>query len=931
MKHKIQNAAAVPDPAYSLYFSKAILIVMAILLFSVPQELSAQDSCTPPFDYSVTNQEIDDIFPGGGAWPPGSSISVTGKLTINQSTNLDNLEFVMSPNSSIDIVGAGTIVTATNYTRFHGCTQMWRGITVKTGAIVQFDGVNVDDAWQGLIFLSAANTTGSGIKNSFFTDNVIGIGIYGMGSAATPFRFTEFSNNTIEASINPLLPPPSGKTYTSIYPLRGIGITQSVVDLVSGVTAKNRIREHRHGMSVYVSTVMLANFEFNNNQIDPWTTSIYEGIDIYSYRSTLSVGGSLGSTGCTFFSAKNTAIISNETRGLSVSGASFSNPDKFGISCVNSSVLSSPISITGNHFTMNGSKTVSAIQVDRPPSGSAVFSTTIKDNEIEIFSGHQKSPIILIDVVGQFDATDGVSIENNLINVDVTYRRINGIHVSGKGNNYMILNDNQLSWTPNAIPTLDVNTVKSTGIIANDLLGSGHTINGNSVTSVLAGNKSFLRAGIDLSNNFYQTFVCENTTSNTHIGINCFGTLSNTFLKKNNIGNAAYGLFCAVNTAMPHQDRFENVWTGAYATRGAEYEGGLPLFNFFFDPSPLISNDLPPTVLPTSWFLPANGSNSNCGIAELPLVNPEQLLPGGTAGWDAQRMLLYQAIRYPESVSNDPRIEKFMKTSAQANTSAWQFAYAESLYDRAYAPTTAVRVSVGDAAARFGTLSGKIRELDAANAKNTLNVAQNRALLLSQFCQAADELERMREQALPGQQHDLRAALEYCLGLPEATDYERNLKNVLSIATRHALGDSLTGDDHATLRRIASQCPETGGMSVRRAPMWLPREESVLWIDKDWSAGCVTERKQNVDNEINTQNVRVAPNPAADVIQLSFPEGATGRWQIRNMTGTLLQEGQAGDSPVQVATSDWPQGLYFLHWQNQTGIVNAPVKLVISR
>ena len=121
------------------------MLIAAILFWLLaPAGALAQESCLPPFDAVINNQELDDVFPGVLSIS-GLKISVTGKLTINQSIALDNVEFVMNPNSSVDITGLGTGVTASNNTRFHGCTQMWNGISVKNGAIVQFDGVHINN------------------------------------------------------------------------------------------------------------------------------------------------------------------------------------------------------------------------------------------------------------------------------------------------------------------------------------------------------------------------------------------------------------------------------------------------------------------------------------------------------------------------------------------------------------------------------------------------------------------------------------------------------------------------------------------------------------------------------------------------------------------------------------------------------------------
>lgn len=161
----------------------------------------------------------------------------------------------------------------------------------------------------------------------------------------------------------------------------------------------------------------------------------------------------------------------------------------------------------------------------------------------------------------------------------------------------------------------------------------------------------------------------------------------------------------------------------------------------------------------------------------------------------------------------------------------------------------------------------------------------------------------------------LQTALTYCRNLPETTDYERNLKNVLTIAIRHAMGYSPAETDFPMFAGVAGWNARNGRRRrFRRAPLWLPHEEYVYSLGKDWNAACRQERSE-AENHRQDSNVVVAPNPAADFVQVSFP-AHSGAWYISNITGSMIQEGQVSDVPFRIGTADWPEGLYFLNWQS---------------
>jgi hypothetical protein len=426
-------------------------------------------------------------------------------------------------------------------------------------------------------------------------------------------------------------------------------------------------------------------------------------------------------------------------------------------------------------------------------------------------------------------------------------------------------------------------------------------------------------------------FVCQNRPLKCHYNIRCTGNLGTTFLKRNEIGDAAYGLHCQAGTVMPPQDRFENRWTGTtYVNRGAEYQGGAPGFKIFYDPSNTIPDDKPNTVFPTTgWFEGFSGSNPNCGFNSGLVTERERqfidgaVLPDATAGnWDERRVLLYKLMRHPELPAGDLDAANYLSANETAGSSPWKFARAEQLFDQAYVLSAPLQTAFSNMSAQFRTLADTLAALDVQQAQDTTTfdpaIAQQRSAAFDQLVVTADSLEQLRAQAKPAVQPALQTALTYSQNLPDAQVHEDNLKDILTIAVRYAQGDSLLGSDFAALRAIATQCPATGGVSVRRAPQWLEHDEAVEYIDKEWDDNCVSPLVSDKDLLSEPLKIQVVPNPANGQAQILFPDNASGHWQITDLAGRTLLEGTVYDI-VEVSTANIASGLYLLTCRLSTG------------
>ncbi|MFN0034403.1 MAG: hypothetical protein ACKVUS_05000, partial [Saprospiraceae bacterium] len=108
---------------------------MLLTTFSLSGGLRAQTFCTLPVTASIGSASMSALFPGGGSWPAGSTIGVSGQLTVDQSATFNNLRFIMGAGASIKVQGSGVVLTANNGTVFDPCEfafplTMWTGILI---------------------------------------------------------------------------------------------------------------------------------------------------------------------------------------------------------------------------------------------------------------------------------------------------------------------------------------------------------------------------------------------------------------------------------------------------------------------------------------------------------------------------------------------------------------------------------------------------------------------------------------------------------------------------------------------------------------------------------------------------------------------------------------------------------------------------------
>jgi Secretion system C-terminal sorting domain len=880
----------------------------------------------------LTNTKLSTVLPiAGSTWPAATRIKIIGTFTIDRSVTLSGVFFEMAPGATINIQGASTVVTA-SFTTFYGCIVMSNGIVVKNGASINFTSCTVKDAKTGITFNADANAVGSSLVSNTFANNRIGLFAFGL-TAANPFRLAAFSGNNF--TIWPNMLKLSNFATEPAVALRGIFLSNCIADISTPATVRNTVDQYRYGLYTLNSTVLVSNFTFDNAKED--ITVQNDGTGLYADNTFLTVTGA-GAANCVFTINSFAGIVSRNTRGLSVSGATFTGNLKYGIFSEKNNFFNPVISIMTNTFNMSAHNDVSAIRMERPASimgGSEIIrGNTITENS-------SKQDMVLIDVTGLNTAEDFFLIDLNPISVSANaLRAIHGIKISGKGSAYYVGPNNTLSYVGSSSPTSGAG--KSFGIVATDLKDKISTISTNTITGNTASNNSFVKSGIELNNDLGNTFVCSNTPNNVKWGIHTSNSLPFTFLKSNTIGSAFVGLIC--DGSMPDQTRFNNLWTGTYGDKGAKHTGS-PDFNIIYDGSTTPNNDGPPvvTVDPLEWFTNLSGpSNTFCGLqAQEKLGKQEKKIISGETpetisapNWDDRRHLLYKLIRDQSIAIDVPDAATYLNNNL--NSSAYKFAYAEHLYDQAFvgitasnASLTALTTTIWDKSTNFKTLAEQQNNAGGGNA----SITATQKATFDEWSTATQSLSTLQDQYRVNQKQDFINAANYLVNLPETEIYEYNLKTLLGIANRYAQGDSLVEPDYKILRNIAKQCTKYGGISVRTAPFWMQHEEAVTYVSDFELYDCKIEGREEkaVNNIFNAQG-SVVPIPANNQITITTPKVSKGTWQIFNMQGRLMSNNVWSEplSSFSLEVNNWNSGIYILVFRPEQGI-SSQIKFVISQ
>lgn len=85
-----------------------------------------------------------------------------------------------------------------------------------------------------------------------------------------------------------------------------------------------------------------------------------------------------------------------------------------------------------------------------------------------------------------------------------------------------------------------------------------------------------------------------------------------------------------------------------------------------------------------------------------------------------------------------------------------------------------------------------------------------------------------------------------------------------------------------------------------------------LWVAKMYTGLVATSEPGE------TSGIAIQPNPSGGLVQISFPENASGQCRIFSTTGQLMSEVDV-QSSISVQVNNWPSGLYLVEFLNKQG------------
>lgn len=85
-----------------------------------------------------------------------------------------------------------------------------------------------------------------------------------------------------------------------------------------------------------------------------------------------------------------------------------------------------------------------------------------------------------------------------------------------------------------------------------------------------------------------------------------------------------------------------------------------------------------------------------------------------------------------------------------------------------------------------------------------------------------------------------------------------------------------------------------------------------LWVAKMYTGLVATSEPGE------SSGIAIQPNPSSGLVQISFPENASGQCRIFSTTGQLMSEADV-QSSISVQVENWPSGLYLVEFLNKQG------------
>lgn len=883
---------------------------------------------------SVTKTSSLSGIPGWNS----KKILINGRLEIDTDFEIKDCVLKMGSSSTIKLDGVHTFKSE-NSKYFHCGTDLWTGFIIEAGSgspFISFNTNRIEDAAKAIDLRKSDMNIG--IVGNTINRNLVGL--YANNIAVKAL----IAGNKFDA-----IPLPNSFVMSTAgiqlkdCPAASIGFASSLF------VATNKFHNQQAGIDLYNTTATIKQSEFNDNLYG--INGELSVIDVHGYSKNK----------MTKFKKNYYSDVTTSQSNLNLYYCDFDDCLSTNVTSVYNDALQR-VNVSDNNFNItNAYNLVDAglngfkygLYLERSVGGNAgVYLNTVERNKFKIndFFTYVRGAIL---VDGLNDASDLFSIKNN--NIDV-YKGGNSQASSGFIKVYVKSSKN-FKITGNIIRNFDNTFYTGQSRWGFHLYEGDSETNGN----YLSGNQVYGENTFDggccaiHASNSGPWNICGNTTDKTYRGLHFLGKCGTSFIGGNTIKdhectfeNSYWGTGLLVDNGAYIGDQIceNNNWekynystNNSFAALHINY-GGKNRF--------LVENLADPNQAPTSrspigggvpWFdqyeCIQSSIPSGCNLLTSTL-DPEvtehdiqfaayasvfNTFPDVEA-WEDTRQMMKKLFEYPSLVSINTILGQFKNIHQES--SAGVYARFDSMYHAALNVAPAFQSAIRQYDDAIVQKQAALDSLDASVADfNQLDSSYwtSRANLLDAIGVASVQRLALQNQIRQERTPLLLACAQFNAALPADEPYEINQKTINHLLLKRVNGQLLDSLDQVALHAIALQCNQIAGRTRDRAISMLPPREAVSYQRENPAVFDCSDRSQIAFQSKSGTAFQIWPNPAQNLIHLSFENQFSGRIRILDLSGKLMriQEGVSDLYFWDVPVTDLPPGIYILSAETLSG------------
>ena len=877
-------------------------------------------------------------------------IKINGTLDLNVPLLFYSAVLEFGPGAEI-IIQANQTMLASD-TKMYACTNMWKGITVKSGGHLNV----LEDSWieDAQYAISAENNASLNVQDTRFNRNYVGIRNTSATSATTIMNILNFSGNIFMCS-DPLndgyssqIPVPGEVSYA------GISLNKCIASNIGRYNLPANLFSRMHyGIRALKSTVIVQNCEFSHMIGLEGDGASATGI--YSRGGTLRVNAFYDSPnsqylgGSIFDECGHSGIEAIGLSNLSIIGNDFTGEQIYGIRSLEN-LLAGQVRITSNTFEVSEPDNAAGIFIERSMASGGLHNI-ISRNFIEMAGSTAGK--YGIRVTCPFAPGDRMDITGNEITVTSSADIIFPIHVTATLADKFWIKDNTINFNSSNA------AAERWGIVMLDGYGEAHLIKENTITGSDTHNPGHCAIHID---NVRNATICANIVDHTQWGIHLMGTLDPCKLQNNDINAHERGLFLSPGSfgvpGIGTQLRHGNDWSttsGDYTEWAAQCDVSVnPLFSRFITESNHISK-LPSSTLldpPSGWFSYIEGDVNYCvpfppSFAEDVSELQEETANGNLAGyietsldeWEMEYSLMLTLRNNAALLTNMDALSFYNANST--TTTAGALSYSLHELKDILLPGSGEQDEIDDINEGIFLLTDTLVDLensypitpDTTLSSIDTNFLNDKQQLVESILDLMDDAQDWQDDIETAREPNLEDLKDFNDNITVTEVYEQNHKTFNNYLIKRALGTA-TGTDYEDIVDIATlQSPDTSGSSVSFARHLLPLCEQINYIENEEAAEEKLQVFRPAVTAIQPETFEAYPNPADGSTNIRLPKGVAGKLLIRNADGKIMyhQEIESNtEQELSVTTTPWPAGIYVCKLHEVSGHTNRQFTFVVT-